>query len=154
MHDPVSPVAFEFPNETVRDLPEPLRTRLEGKEQDVEQMRADSQRLTERSQQLRDAHLESVKARAHRESQRAEEAKARQLRNEADHSRKVLQKMEVTQAKADALKQQLADKREEDKARRLAMAENAANSRVQSDVNGERHTHTRHTHLRAPRRRV
>ena len=88
MDDPLNPVAFEFPNETHRHLPNDVRTRLEGKpEQSADELRAESQRNTERSARLRDAHLTSVKERAARESQRADEARARQRRTEAEEVR-------------------------------------------------------------------
>ena len=81
MLPPMAPEIVEFPNETRRDIPDALRERLSARS--MEDVAATSQRSIERSQLLREAHINAVKERAARETQRGEEAAARKRRREA-----------------------------------------------------------------------
>jgi hypothetical protein len=71
----------EFPNETSRSLSDELQNRLSFQRSQLD-LELKSQRVS-RSEMLRDAHIHSVKERAARETQRADEAQMRRRRREA-----------------------------------------------------------------------
>jgi hypothetical protein len=73
----------EFPNETCREMPESLRSRLEATPRNIEEQAATSERASARAHMLRDAHLTAVKERAARDSQRAVEAGERKRRRDS-----------------------------------------------------------------------
>ena len=90
---------FTLAPDAKRELPEALKERLQHSyraEHSVEEIRADSERLTERSRQIREAHIDSIRERAARETQRSEEASARRRRLDASNQQQVLEKLEVT----------------------------------------------------------
>lgn len=95
-----------------------------------------SPRLVAQTRRLREAHLESVKERAQRDIQRAEEAAARKRRAAADDARKLIEKMEAASQKLDAHKQEQKDKVEKEKARRAEAHQAALKARqsAQEDV--------------------
>ena len=72
------PVKVEIPvnHESIRQLPESIRQRLDETPKSAEEIAADSARNTERSSRLREQHIAAVKERAARETQRGEEAAA------------------------------------------------------------------------------
>lgn len=74
--------ALSFPNETTGSLSSRLQGRLSARSSSDE-VAATSQRLSARSEHLREQHIAAVKERAARETQRAEEAAARKRRREA-----------------------------------------------------------------------
>ena len=75
------PVMVEVPvdHKTFRPISDRLRERLDVSPASAEEVAAESQRASARSARLRVAHLESVKERAQRDIQRAEEAAARKV---------------------------------------------------------------------------
>ena len=74
----------EFPNETRREMPDTLRSRLEYQRsnQDEAELSERASQRSERAEHLREAHINSVKERAARDSQRAADAAARKRRRE------------------------------------------------------------------------
>ena len=139
MHDPLEGLGkvLEFNNETARDLPESTRARLAASYKEdtpVEEQQQNSQRLTARSERLRQAHIDSVKERAARESQRSEEASARKRRMAEAETQKLKEKLDNSNQKHEAMLLEQKEKREAEKARRAALAEAASAQRQAMEV--------------------
>jgi hypothetical protein len=127
---------------TSRDLPEELKARLSSRGPvdilTLEEQALNSERQQEKSARLREAHLISLKERAARESQRAEEASVRKRRQAEEEARRVLQKMEEAASKVDVKKQEQQEKRDAEKARRAALAAAALEARRAKTADVER----------------
>jgi len=133
MHEPLMPTAISFsldvPHETSRSsLSGSLQARLQPPERSVEELRADSERATERTRQLREAHIESVKERAARESQRCDEVAARKRRMMHEEAQTLVARMGMKDGYYDAFLEDKREKQESEKARRAALAEAASES--------------------------
>ena len=137
MHEPLMPTAISFsldvPHETSRSLSGSLQARLQPPERSVEELRADSERATERTRQLREAHIESVKERAARESQRCDEVAARKRRMMHEEAQTLVARMGMKDGYYDAFLEDKREKQESEKARRAALAEAASASRLAAD---------------------
>ena len=132
------PVLVEVPvnHDTFRPISDRLRERVDREKRPAEEVAEVSAEKSARSARLRDQHLESVKERAQRDLQRAEEAAARKRRVAADETRKLIAKMEAASQKHDERKQEQKTKLEKEKEKRQALAEAALAARVaaQHDV--------------------
>lgn len=84
---------------------------------------------TERAAKLRSAHLDAVRDRAARESQRASEAAARKLRLHHQHVDKIQRKLLASEVKANAKKEKAEAERDARKQKREEMAEAVAEAR-------------------------
>jgi len=113
-------------------LPAELQTRLEGSPKTPEELAIDLAAHAEKSAKLRQAHLDAVRDRAHRESQRASEAVARKLRLAANKADKVLRKLEQAETKTCAKKAAADADREARKVRREAMALAVSEARAEA----------------------
>lgn len=137
MHEPLMPTEVSFsldvPHETSRSLSGSLQARLQPPERSVEELRADSERATERTRQLREAHIESVKERAARESQRCDEVAARKRRMMHEEAQTLVARMGMKDGYYDAFLEDKREKQESEKARRAALAEAASASRLAAD---------------------
>ena len=136
------PVLVEVPvnHAAIRPIPEQLRQRLDvepARDADPEQRREDSARLTARSQALREAHLQSVKEKAARETQRAEEAAERKRALAEAEAQKVLAKLSQASQRMEHHRQEQHQKREEEKARRQALADAVVSARARADIGRE-----------------
>jgi len=131
-------VVVEIPNDTSRELPHELVERLTGEEKPPEELEKEIEASSSRAEFLHSAHLESVKERAARETQRVEEASARRRRVEAAESRRVQDKLEADNQKHDALVAQQREQRELAKAKREERAEKANAAREAHEVEGLR----------------
>jgi hypothetical protein len=129
------PVLVEVPvnHEAVKSMPEDLQSRINFKKT-TEEVAADSERMSARSELLREAHLRAVRERAARETQRGEEAAARKRRAAADDLRKLEEKIEAASAKSEARKREQQEKRDAEKTRRSALAEAVAEARQATHV--------------------
>ena len=130
------PVKVEIPvnHESIRQLPESIRQRLDETPKSAEEIAADSARNTERSSRLREQHIAAVKERAARETQRGEEAAARKRRQESTELQQRMAKMEETKQKTELKKREMLEKREEAKAKREKLAESVLENRQNAHV--------------------
>jgi hypothetical protein len=121
----------------IRELPDELVARLSHRgasELSVEEQAHNYEQASARSARLHDAHLESVKDRAHRETQRGEEASARRRRLDQVYVESSREKVAASLQKSEAVLAQQDQKREADKARRAALAEAAMAKRETAEV--------------------
>ena len=129
------PVLVEVPvNHEVRPMPESVRQRLEVQQKSAEEIALETQRKTARSEMLREAQLESITARAARETQRGEEAAARKRRNAAEEIRKLEAKMLEMTSKSEKRKQEQLEECEKRKQQKQAKAEAVVVSRAQTQM--------------------
>ncbi len=129
------PVLVEVPvNHKVAPIPESLRSRIDVDKKSVDDVRAESERMSARSEALREAHISSIRERAARETQRGEEAAARKRRYAEAELRKLESKIETAAARSESRKRELAEKREEAVKKRHAMAEAVLKTRQQTHV--------------------
>ena len=77
-----TPVQFEFPNETSRELPSTLRARLSDRS-NLDDIGSNSARAIDRAKLLREQHIAHRVEVAARETQRGEDAAARKRRRAA-----------------------------------------------------------------------
>merc|ERR1719399_671962 len=111
-------------------LPAALEQRLSGSPTKTPtELAADLAASSERTEKLRRAHLDAVRDRAARESQRAAEANARKLRLAASRVEKVQRKLVAAESKSNAKKEATEAEREARKARRAEMALAVAEAR-------------------------
>ena len=128
---------IEFTNDTARDLPESTRARLAASYKEdtpVEKQREQSARSRTVSEKLRQAHIDSVKERAARETQRSEEASARKRRMAEAETQKLKEKLDTSNQKHEALLQERKHEALLQKARRAALAEAASAQRQAMEV--------------------
>lgn len=129
------PVLVEVPvNHNPAPIPEHLTDRLNKQKLDPEEVAQQSERLTARSEALRDAHIQAVKDRAARETQRGEENAARKRRTAAEELRKLEAKIEQAAAKSETKKREQQEKRDQDKEKRQRLAEQALEARQQGNM--------------------
>ena len=132
------PVAVNDVNyNEVKPIPEHLRARLDVEPKTSQEIGAESARLTARSQALRQAHLEAVKERAARETQRAEEAAARKRALAEAEAQKVLAKLNQASERVEQHRLKQQEKREGETARRQALAEAATSARQRAEEERE-----------------
>merc|ERR1719399_2013070 len=111
-------------------LPAALEQRLSGSPTKTpDELAATLAECSSRSEKLRAAHLDAVRDRAARESQRAAEAAARKLRLAASRVEKIQRKLIAAESKTEAKKQATEAEREARKARRAEMALAVAEAR-------------------------
>merc|ERR1719399_2790739 len=106
-------------------LPAALEQRLSGSPTKTpDELAATLAECSERTEKLRRAHLDAVRDRAARESQRAAEANARKLRLAASRVEKIQRKLIAAESKTNAKKEATEAEREARKARRAELLEN------------------------------
>jgi hypothetical protein len=117
-------VKLEVPinHEVVRPMSARLRQRMEQGAKPIEQLVAESARSSARGTALHQEHLEAVKARARKESERVIEAAARKHLLESEITRKQIEKLEAARLKIDTNQMVQQAKRDAVKAKRVQMA--------------------------------
>lgn len=118
----------------IHDLPAPLPAALEERlakspTKSPEELESALKAYEAKSSKLRQAHLDAVRDRAARESERLKLAKAAKLRLNASKVEKVQRKLEQAEAKTTLKKEELEARRSAQKERREAMALAVAEAR-------------------------
>lgn len=115
-------VPININHEAVRPMSARLRQRMEQGAKPIEQLVAESARSSARGTALHQEHLEAVKARARKESERVIEAAARKHLLESEITRKQIEKLEAARLKIDTNQMVQQAKRDAVKAKRVQMA--------------------------------
>lgn len=112
-------------------LPQALLDRLNcpSPTKDPEELKASLSRAREKSEKIRAAHIDAVRDRAARETQRAADAAARKLRLAASRVDKVQRKLVAAETKTNAKKEAAEAARESRKAKREALSQAVLESR-------------------------
>ena len=123
-------IDVEVANKPLAQLPASLEQRLGGSPtRSPDELAAELKAHEERTDKLRRAHLDAVRDRAARESQRAAEAAARKLRLAASRVEKIQRKLVAAESKTNAKREATQAERDARKARRNEMAQAVAEAR-------------------------